>query len=377
MPMTGSRVQPGFAASAVPARYLWLLADHLVSLGHAVEQPLVAAGLSVAQLSHPAARIDRQQLSKALQQLAAATGRTDLGFELGMQLNLGLADELGQLFLSAPTHAAGLAYASRYLPLMTPSYRLHIERTAEGLHATAEPTRPLPYDVAVMGLEVVLAATYRFAVFISQSSSFPVTVSVSWPAPPHAHRYRELKGVQLRFGRGDRPRLHLLIPTELAERPLPMANHLAARDLEEACERRLRQLSQGQSWTEWVITMLRDVEDRFPTQAELAAQMGISPRTLARALLAEGREYRELAQDLRHAQARQLLRGTALSLAEIAHRLGYSDAANFSRAFRRVEALSPGQFRSAAKAAAAHSSALLRPRGGKMPRTTGDSHEPG
>ena len=266
MPITASRVQPGFAASAVPARYLWVLVDHLRAMGHEVEQPLAAAGLSVTQLGHPAARIDRQQLSMALQQLAAATGRTDLGFELGLQLNLGLADELGQLFLSAPTHAAGLSYASRYLPLMTPSYRLHIERLPEGVRATAEPARPLPYDVAVMGLEVVLTATYRFALFISQTSSFPVALSVSWPAPPHVHRYHELKGVQLRFGRGGQPRMQLLIPNELAYMPLPMANHLAARDLEDACERRLRELSQGQSWTGWVSTMLRDVEDRFPTK---------------------------------------------------------------------------------------------------------------
>jgi len=345
MPFSASRMQPGYATSAVPARYLWLLVDHLMTMGHAVEQPLAAAGLSVTQLSHPAARIDRQQLSVALQQLSVASGRTDLGFELGLLLNLGLADELGQLFLSAPTHAAGLSYASRYLPLLTPSYRLHVEHLPEGVRASAEPARPLPYDVAVMGLEVMVAATYRFAVFISQTGSFPVSLSVSWPAPPHAHRYRELKGVQVHFGQGGSPRMQLFVPAELARMPLPMANHLAARNLEDACERRLREMSQGHTWTGWVSTMLRDVEDRFPTQADLAALMGISPRTLARALRSEGREYRELAQELRHARARQLLGETTLSLAEIAHRLGYSDAANFSRAFRRVEAISPGQFR--------------------------------
>jgi len=345
MPFSASRMQPGYATSAVPARYLWLLVDHLMTMGHAVEQPLAAAGLSVTQLSHPAARIDRQQLSVALQQLSVASGRTDLGFELGLLLNLRLADELGQLFLSAPTHAAGLSYASRYLPLLTPWYRLHVEHLPEGVRASAEPARPLPYDVAVMGLEVMVAATYRFAVFISQTGSFPVSLSVSWPAPPHAHRYRELKGVQVHFGQGGSPRMQLFVPAELARMPLPMANHLAARNLEDACERRLREMSQGHTWTGWVSTMLRDVEDRFPTQADLAALMGISPRTLARALRSEGREYRELAQELRHARARQLLGETTLSLAEIAHRLGYSDAANFSRAFRRVEAISPGQFR--------------------------------
>jgi len=354
MQFVGSRTRPHFTAGAVPARYLGVLVHHLQSLGHKVEQPLAAVGLTMAQLSHPAARIDRRQLSAALQQLAASTGRTDLGFELGMQLSLGVAHELSLLFLSAPSYAAGLVYASRYFALITPSYRFEVEHTSTGYRARVAPARPLPYDVAVLGLEIIAVAVYRFGLFLGQTQRIPFVLDLSWPAPPHAHRYRELKGVQVRFGAGvgERLRMALFLPTALAETPLPMANPLATRELEEACERRLRELGRGQSWTEWVSTMLLGVEERFPTQAELAAMVGIAPRTLARALRAEGREYQALASGLRHARARELLREAGLSLSEIAHRLGYSDAANFSRAFRRLEGVNPGQFRARAQSVA-------------------------
>lgn len=353
MEFVGRGTRPHVTAGAVPAHYLRVLVDHLGTLGHDVERPLAAVGLTTAQLNHPAARIDRRQLTAALQQLAASTGRTDLGFELGMQLSLGLANELSLLFLSAPTYATCLDHASRYFALLTPSYRFEASRTSDGYRALVTPTRPLPYDVAVLGLEVIVVVVYRFGQFLGQGMSIPFTLDLGWPAPPHAHRYRELKGVQVRFGVGERLRLALCLPGALAETPLPMANPLASRKLEQACERRLRDLSRGQSWTEWISTMLLGTEEHFPTQAELAAMAGIAPRTLARALRAEGREYQALARELRHARAREMLREAGLSLAEIAHRLGYSDAANFSRAFRRVEGVNPGQFRGRRPSAAA------------------------
>ena len=342
--------QAGFGPGAVPARYLRELLHRLISLGFDVEPPLATVGLSVAALNHPQARIERQQLSLALQTLAKVTRRSDLGFELGTLINIATADVIGQLMLSSTTLAAGLARTSQYFALLTPSYRLRVEASPLNYRLLFEPTEPLPYDVAIIGLEILAVSMHRMVMFLTQEKSVPATLEVSWPPPAHAARYRELKGLQVRFGASDRPRFVMELAATLVEAPLPMANPLAVRDIEETCKRMLDEVTRARSWVTWVTMMLRGVEGHFPSQGELAAMLRISSRTLARSLEAEGCEYRALSSSIRHARALELLRNTDLPLAEIADRLGYSDAANFSRAYRKLEGCSPGEHRQALRA---------------------------
>ena len=84
---------------------------------------------------------------------------------------------------------------------------------------------------------------------------------------------------------------------------------------------------------------------RFPALPELAARMHMSERSLRRKLAAEGSSYRGVLAQVRETMARAYLRDTGLHLDEIAERLGYSDAANFSHAFRRWTGMTPGTFR--------------------------------
>jgi AraC-like DNA-binding protein len=73
----------------------------------------------------------------------------------------------------------------------------------------------------------------------------------------------------------------------------------------------------------------------------------MSPRTLKRKLAACGTTYSDLLDELRQNRAVQLLGSDQLSIEAIADRLGYSDAANFGRAFRRWTGTTPGAYRSA------------------------------
>jgi AraC-like DNA-binding protein len=50
-------------------------------------------------------------------------------------------------------------------------------------------------------------------------------------------------------------------------------------------------------------------------------------------------------QERRLEAARTLLEGTKLSIAEICYRIGYQDAASFSRLFSKTTGMAPGEFR--------------------------------
>ena len=82
-----------------------------------------------------------------------------------------------------------------------------------------------------------------------------------------------------------------------------------------------------------------------PTADAVALAMKMSGRTLQRRLEDEGVRFSSLVDEVRERLARRLLEDPALALAEIGYRLGFSDLATFSRAFKRWTGVPPGAFR--------------------------------
>jgi AraC-like DNA-binding protein len=79
--------------------------------------------------------------------------------------------------------------------------------------------------------------------------------------------------------------------------------------------------------------------------ADVAAALHVSARTLQRRLEQEGTRYSDVLDGARLAQARRLLADPAVTLTDAAFRLGFSDLATFSRAFKRWTGKPPGQWR--------------------------------
>jgi AraC-like DNA-binding protein len=81
-----------------------------------------------------------------------------------------------------------------------------------------------------------------------------------------------------------------------------------------------------------------------PGIARVARRLGMSSRTLQRALASEGARYLEMAREARRVEAEQrLLRGEPMS--EIAYALGFNDVPAFHDAFQRWAGATPGEFR--------------------------------
>lgn len=77
----------------------------------------------------------------------------------------------------------------------------------------------------------------------------------------------------------------------------------------------------------------------------VAETLGLSRRSLQRGLAAQGMHFKDLLSAVRIRQAARWLQQTDKPVVEIAFDLGYTDASNFTRAFRRQTGLSPNGFR--------------------------------
>jgi len=90
--------------------------------------------------------------------------------------------------------------------------------------------------------------------------------------------------------------------------------------------------------------ILRSQLEQPPSQTELAQQIGVSDRTLRRGFQTLfGMTVCGYLTEQRLIQAEQLLRHTNLTVAEVAHRIGYSNQGHFAAAFKRKFGITPKQ----------------------------------
>ena len=83
----------------------------------------------------------------------------------------------------------------------------------------------------------------------------------------------------------------------------------------------------------------------MPTLQDMAEKENLTERTFMRHVQAEGTSYQQLLDDVRQERACWLLEHTDTTVEAIAQALGYEDASNFSRTFRRWVGMPPGEFR--------------------------------
>lgn len=81
------------------------------------------------------------------------------------------------------------------------------------------------------------------------------------------------------------------------------------------------------------------------SEADIAGELGLSARTLRRRLYELNTSYAGTLARVRFAFARHCLADGRLTIAEVADRVGYTEASNFRVAFKRWANCSPQEFR--------------------------------
>lgn len=328
---------------SVPARYFTQLFEHLESLGLPCRDVLSAAQLR--SLNDPQSRLTRAQCSALVAEATRLTGRNDLGFELGKLIKLNSHDILGYAFISAPTLDHILRLASRYYRLMNPFFTMRYIRHPDHVELLFRPATSLPTDVFYFFIELVAVSCHTQLMAVTQQRMPPYDIYLSMPTPDYVARFRSLKAVRWHFGDVSQQGIRIVFDTSMLDLALPMADARALRLAEERCQQMMQDVSEKGNWCEWVQMMLRGAEDCQPTLDELAGVLNTSARTLDRHLARQGISFRELSLTIRNERACELLAEPNLAISNIAYRLGYSDVANFSRSFKKLNGVTPSQYR--------------------------------
>ncbi|MEZ8223624.1 AraC family transcriptional regulator [Vibrio splendidus] len=112
-----------------------------------------------------------------------------------------------------------------------------------------------------------------------------------------------------------------------------------------SCQSIVETLDSEHLLTNQIKTIFYQTAGSFPNIEQLADEFGCSSRTLRRELVTHDSSYQVLLTEVRVELAKELLLGTTMSIDDIGERLGYSDPANFRRAFKGWLNKTPAQFR--------------------------------
>ncbi|SFF37056.1 AraC-type DNA-binding protein [Fontimonas thermophila] len=333
------------ATVEVPARYYARAGEVLLRMGVDITRILKAARISLERINHPDAMMRLDQVEALVAEAFALTGRTDLALDVGRALKLSSHSLVGYGMLSSPDADYALRLAARFFKLIMPAFRMRY-RTRSGFAEIAfTPVLSMSRLCFQFHLETLAVATHWELRELLEGRIPDYDLYYSIPEPPHAARYAEMPEARCHFGWEPTPGLRMVFATDFREHPLALSDPSALKMAEQRCNAMVRTALARGRVSDWVGMMLRESGEGLPTLVELAHTLNLSPRTLDRYLRREGTHYRELARRARLDKACALIATGDMSLTQIAYELGYTDAANFTRAFRRETGLSPSAYR--------------------------------
>ena len=278
-------------------------------------------------------------------------GRSDWGLLFGRQLNINSHGPLGFAALSAPSLGEGLEVLAQFARIRAPylafSWRQEDNRFLLELNTRCYPLGELELPLSEIVMQV--ASSYVEAV-VGQPVA-DTRLQMALPAPAHAELYASHFHVRCQF---NAPRTAFSLPAGLAPLPCPLHDEKTYRAALIRCREALDGLLHPEDILtraeHWLIAHFDQASSlgepiRLPRLEQLAEALAVSPRTLIRRLGEQGSSFRTLCEQQQRELACRLLGDARYSASEIGHLLGYGDAANFGRAFRRLTGLSPGQYR--------------------------------
>jgi AraC-like DNA-binding protein len=339
-------MNPGRESHSLPAVHALHIAELVARWGVSRDRLLDGTGVTAADLEQPEGRLSLATVEDVVERARQLTGEPALGLFLGMQMRISAHGYLGFAAMTAASVREAIEVGIRYTPTRTTALRLLLEVDGEEASLVVEELADLgrARDVIILAL---LVGIWQIGQALT-GQELRGTADVGLPAPPWVRRFEKLMP-QVRFGRA---RHRLMFDARLLELPLMMADAAAMKLARDQCERQLDAVASEAGLRGRVRTELATLGTGFRSLETVAARLHVSPRTLKRRLAAEGTGFSELLEQERHARAVQLLSQAEPSLEEVASRLGYSDLANFTRAFRRWTGHPPGAFRRQALAAA-------------------------
>ncbi len=327
----------------IPGVYGLLLLDIVSRWGYSAESLFAPFHFTSEQLAEPECRISTPIANELVKHALKLTGESTLGYHLGTQMRISIHGFIGYAIMTANDITDALVLANRFIQLRMPFLQLYFSTFGE------KATLQLQCDIEIEPLrtEIVMGLTFGIMTMAKALTGIDVLkgdIDFDFPKPDGFDKYIEKLSPQYNM-RFEQP--HLIASFDKSYLGLTMVNAdpIASQIAINQCEAELSALGERRRLAMRVRDILTHSEQHYLSIENVADRLHMSDRTLKRQLAAEGTSFSTLVDEVRYRHATSLLSRTDYTLEQIADELGYSDVANFSRAFKRWSGRSPSSWR--------------------------------
>lgn len=305
------------------------------------EDMLRGASLTPETAADPDAQIDaHQELAVVRNLLRQLDDDRGLGLRVGSRYQITTFGVFGFACLSSQTLGEVVSFALRYWDLSfafgIPSVEIADDVTRIELNDSG-----IPHDVRRFVVERDLTAMFGVMNDLLPAAVNLRALSLRYPEPGYADDFAHYFGVRPEFSA---PINVASFDAALLDQPLPQANAQTVA----MCEAQCRELVARRRARTGIAHEVRERLVRLGGDdigmETIASELAMSTRTLRRKLGEAGTSYRELLDEVREALAEKLLGTGALSVSDVAIRLGYAEASSFIFAFKRWKGVTPAAY---------------------------------
>jgi AraC-like DNA-binding protein len=323
--------------------WVLLIAKAIDSYGYDSKKLFTEAGLDHSKLRDPLARFSYSSVYK-LWQLCVATikdpcfGLTVAGFWHPTTMYA-----LGYSWLASENLTEACDCMARYSRIVNTAAQgvINIESSCDNYKLIIRGRRMIvePIDVSVDAVLAMLLIMCRSA----YGANFRLRqVTIMHDRPATSECFEELFQAPVEFSQ---PENALWMDPGMVQEPLATANPELVRINNRIVTDYLAQLDRADIEMRVRSKLIEHLPGGHANESDIASSINVSQRSLQRKLREQGVSFSQLVENTRRELGLQYVRDPQHSFNEIAFLLGFTEPANFSRAFKRWYGKTPTEFR--------------------------------
>lgn len=290
-------------------------------------------------LGQQQARISPEQFSRLIQVIWQQSDDEFICM-VSAPVRFGIFSLMARQVINCKTLGAAYFHLCRFYNLVTDSINLNFSKDNDQALLSLKLAAP-QLDQHFALREFLMLIWHRFPSWLIGQQIPLFRVDLDYPKPAHAIEHKLLFPCPVKY---NQPACNLVFHSRMLNMPIiqtssTLRNHLLRAPLDW-----FKRQDYDSLYTRRVIDLLQD-EGIFLGMTDIANQLYITTRTLHRKLADEETNFKSVRDSVMRDTALQYLNNADLSISQISRKLGFSEPAAFTRAFKRWTGIKPSAYR--------------------------------